>query len=199
MRGMAQTQFLRKLNNATPTILTCLGAIGVVATAVMAVKETPKALRLLEDAEYEKGEELTVLEKANVVAPVYIPSVIVGVSTIACIFGANALNRRQQASLISAYALLENSYKNYERKVSELYGNDANKQVKEEIIQENYTEDSLPVTEGNSLFFDFRTGQYFEARLEDVLQKTAVGEDGLECYIISTPFDDVFPMPLMSY
>ena len=38
-----------------PTILTCVGGIGVVATSVMAVKATPKALKLIEEAEREKG------------------------------------------------------------------------------------------------------------------------------------------------
>ena len=38
-----------------PTLLTCLGATGVVATAILAVKETPKVLNLLENSEKEKG------------------------------------------------------------------------------------------------------------------------------------------------
>ena len=41
----------RVLRKASPTILTCIGAVGVVATAVLAVKATPKALRLIEIAE----------------------------------------------------------------------------------------------------------------------------------------------------
>lgn len=43
----------------------------------------------------------------------YIPAVAIGASTIACIMGANALNRRQQAALTSAYALVQSSYKEY--------------------------------------------------------------------------------------
>ena len=35
----------RFLKKASPTILTCIGAAGVVATAVMAAKATPKADR----------------------------------------------------------------------------------------------------------------------------------------------------------
>ena len=44
------------------TILTCLGGIGIVTTTVMAVKATPKALQLIEEAEQEKGEKLTTWE-----------------------------------------------------------------------------------------------------------------------------------------
>lgn len=41
------------------TVLTCLGGIGVVATSVMAIKATPKALKKIEEAKQEKGEDLS--------------------------------------------------------------------------------------------------------------------------------------------
>ena len=98
-----------------PTILTCLGAVGVIVTAVMAVKGTPKALTLLENAKEEKEEELTKLEKIKIAGPVYIPAIITGAATIACIFGSNSISKNQQATLMSAYALLDNSYKEYKK------------------------------------------------------------------------------------
>ena len=63
------------------TILTTLGVVGVIGTTVAAVKETSKALMLLNEAKKEKGEELTVIEKVKVAGPVYIPSVIIDTST----------------------------------------------------------------------------------------------------------------------
>ena len=44
------------------TILSCLGAIGVISTTIMAVSATPKAVSLLETAKEEKGEKLTKFE-----------------------------------------------------------------------------------------------------------------------------------------
>ena len=41
------------------TVLTCLGGVGVVATTVLAVKATPKALQLIEEEKQKKGEELS--------------------------------------------------------------------------------------------------------------------------------------------
>ena len=121
-----------------PTILTCLGAVGVVATTVMAVKETPKVLTLLEDAKEKKGEDLTKLEKFKIAGPVYVPSVITGVATIACIFGSNVISKNQQATLMSAYALLDNSYKEYKKKTDELYGEDAGRQIRGEIAKDKF-------------------------------------------------------------
>ena len=45
------------------TILTTVGGLGVIATAITVAKATPKALELLEEAREEKGEDLTRIEK----------------------------------------------------------------------------------------------------------------------------------------
>ena len=132
--GQAE-QFIKRNSS---TILTCIGGIGVVATSVMTAKATTKVSFLLKQAEEKKGDNLTKKETFNVAAPSYIPPILIGVSTIACIFGANALNKRQQASMISAYALLENSYKEYKRKVKDVYGEEAEKDVRVEIAKDKF-------------------------------------------------------------
>ena len=157
--------------NAT-TILTTVGAVGVVVTSVMAVKATPKALRLLEDAKREKGEDLTKLEVIATAAPVYIPSVLVGTATIACVFGANVLNKKQQAAMMSAYALLDQSYKDYKKKVDELYGEGSNKEVEHEIVKDKYDESDLSIDDedGKELFYDAFSERYFRSTMADVLE-----------------------------
>ena len=99
------------------TILTCVGAGGAVTTTVLAVQATPKAMVLIEEAEELKGEKLTAMETVQVAWKPYIPVVGVGAATLAAIFGANVLNKKQQASLMSAYALLDQQYKEYKNKV----------------------------------------------------------------------------------
>ena len=157
------------LNRNAATILTCVGGVGVVATSVMAVKATPKALTLLKDAEEKKGGKLTKTEIVKVAGPIYIPSVVVGVSTIACIFGANALNKRKQAALVSAYALLDSSYKDYKNKVEELYEEEADAKVRREITKDKYNESDIDsVKKGKELFYDYFSNRYFESTIEDV-------------------------------
>ena len=136
---LSRSKLFCKRNGST--ILTCIGGAGVVATTVLAVKATPKAIKLLEKAEEEKGEKLTKTEIVKVAGPVYIPTILSGASTIACIFGANILNKRKQASLMSAYALLDNSYKEYRGMVSELYGEEAEERIKSELAKDKYDED----------------------------------------------------------
>ena len=164
---LRQSKLFFKRNGST--ILTCVGGAGVVVTSVLAVKATPKAMRLLDAAEKEKGEELTKVEIVKTAAPAYIPAVIAGASTIACIFGANVLNKHQQASIMSAYALLDNSYKEYRGKVSELYGEDADDKVKAEIAKDKYEGGYLsPEDDGSRLFYDSFSGRYFESTLDKV-------------------------------
>lgn len=161
------TMFLKKNSS---TILTCIGAIGVIATAVTAIKATPKALLLLENAKYEKGEDFTTLEKVKVVAPVYIPAVLVGTATIACIFGIDVLGKRNQAALASAYALLDTSFKEYRDKVAVLYGENAGNEVRASIAEEKYEEIDEAIENGEQWFFDFFSMQYFKSTTEKVLR-----------------------------
>lgn len=166
---LRQSQLFLKKNGST--ILTCLGGVGVVATAVMAAKATPKALKQLELAQEEKGEELTTFEIVKTAGPVYIPTFVTGVSTLACIFGANVLNKRQQAAMMSAYALLDSSYKDYKKKVTELYGEEADKRVVEDIARDKYEESEVTLTDDNNqLFYDKYSERYFESTLEKVVE-----------------------------
>ena len=165
------------LKTHSSTILTCIGAAGVVVTAVTAVKATPQAIKLLEAATDEKGEELTKLEVVKVAGPAYIPSALIGVSTIACVFGANVLNKRQQAAFTSAYALVDNAYKEYRAKVRELLGEETDIQIRDAIIKDKVKDDwhaftpglnSLTLPEDKKLFYDEIGERYFEASPGDV-------------------------------
>lgn len=158
------------LNRNASTILTVIGGAGVVATAVLAVRETPKAMRNVQEATEEKGEELTTFEVIKAAGPAYIPAVIAGTATLACIFGANVLNKRQQAALMSAYALLNTNFKNYQKKAEELYGEGAGIRIREEVAKDDYEETEIKVEEGKELFYDMYSNRYFQSTLYDVQQ-----------------------------
>lgn len=170
MNNLLQKSKLYLKRNSS-TILTCVGAIGVVGTAVMTAKATPKALMLLEEAEKEKGEKLSKVEVVKVAGPVYIPAALVGASTIACVFGANILNKRKQAALMSAYALLENSYKEYKDKVKEMLGEETEKDILDEVVKDKLKEEDISEEDdGLELFFDEFSGRYFRTTKDKVRQ-----------------------------
>ena len=165
MKGLVRSSQLYLKRNGS-TILTVLGGVGVVSTTVLAIQATPKALSLIDSAKKKKGEKLTELEKFKTAAPVYIPTVLSGVATLGCIFGANILNKRYQSSLISAYALLDNSYKDFRAKVVDLYGDDANNEINESIAKDKY--EKTDVDENEVLFYDAFSKRYFTSSLVTV-------------------------------
>lgn len=182
MDGLLQYTHRFCKKNAS-TILTCLGGAGVVATAVAAVKATPKAMESLEEAKKEKGEELTRVEKIKIAGPKYVPSILIGTGTLACVFGANIMNKRNQAALVSAYALVDSSYKEYKQKLKELYGEEAHNEIVNAIAVEKAKEVGISaecmcmnssLTDDEAcgdpvLFYDEWSNRYFESTIEQVI------------------------------
>lgn len=165
------------------TILTYLGGAGVVATSLLTAKATPKAMRLIEEVEKEKGEELSKWETVRLTTPTYLPAASVGIATIACIFGANILSKRHQAALTSAYALLDQTFKRYRKEVVDLYGEEEDDEImttitvekaEETYIQSGYFGNTcdLSVEDNygeNKLFYDGYSNRFFESTIEQVM------------------------------
>lgn len=121
------------IKNAMPTTLSFIAVGGVIGTAVMAAFDTPKALKLIEEA---KEEKLSKPKAVLKVAPAYARTAGVAAGTVLCVLGANVLNKRKQASMASAYALLSRSYSSYRGKVREKIGDEEEKKIAEETKKE---------------------------------------------------------------
>lgn len=155
-----------------PTILTGLGVLGVIGTSVSAVHATPKAVKLLQEENKKRlevdGTTLDLFERAILVTPLYIPSILLGIGTISCILGANHINKERQALLTSAYAYLNTSFNEYKSKVNEIYGEDASERVYTEIARDIYNP-SLHEELGESrLFYDKISQRYFQSTFYDI-------------------------------
>lgn len=143
-------------------ILTIVGIGGVIATTYSSVKSTVKAVRLIDQFNDEK---LNNKEKIKLVYKEYIPTAIIASGTIFCMLGANYLNKKSQASLASAYMLLERSYSEYKNKVSELYEN-SNSIIQEKISKDLYNPDIE--IDDKELFFDFTSMQWYASTMNEV-------------------------------
>lgn len=82
-----------------PWALTAVSGAGVIGTAYLAAKATPKACEAKSKAENEKGKPLTTWEAVKAMAPSYIPSAISGAITLSSIAGLTLLNNKQTAKL----------------------------------------------------------------------------------------------------
>lgn len=170
------------LKRNSSTILTAIGAVGVLITSIMTAKATVKAFEIINEEECEKKRELTKKEMIVLAGPSYFPAILVGASTIACILGANVLNKRQQAMLSSAYAFVNASFKEYKNKVKELYGEEAHNNIINSIAIEKAKDSHvaapyiggechLPMDDSEPrLFYDEFSERYFETTTEQVLE-----------------------------
>jgi len=132
----------------SPEILMGLGAVSFVATVVAIAKETVKEQEILEDhhncleiAEGFHGRLVCGLEiddeaykatrldvykgTALDTAKNYAPGVILGVTSMACFFGAFGIMRKRYATLVVAYTALEESFRTYRQRVIEDKGAEA--------------------------------------------------------------------------
>lgn len=165
MNNTSFTRFLGRsqlyLKKNASTILTCIGAVGVMTTAVLTVDATIKAVRILDSAKREKDDDLTTTEIVKMAGPVYIPAIAIGVSTIACIFSANIWNKQQQVAVTSAYAVLNNYHKKYRKKLIELHGEEADIDVRNAMVREycNYHQSDSNIPEGKAIFYDEISGE----------------------------------------
>ena len=175
------------LKKASPTVLTVVGAVGLITTTVLAVKATPKAMERIK-ADSRKNHDgdpyaATKIEAVKSCWRCYIPVAASGAATLICIFGANILNKRQQASITAAYAFVNRQFSDYKRKLKELYGEEAHKNIMESLGVEKTKHmsycgpscfssgcmDFEDADEKPQLFYDAFSERYFEATLSQVL------------------------------
>lgn len=169
-------KFLRKHGG---TILAVAASVGVVATAIETGRATTKAKHLLEIDEalrkYNEEEQGVVEEpptKKQIVLicwKAYVPAVILGGGTIACILGSNALNKKQIASLTAAYMALGKTYQTYRQKVIENIGLEKEAEIQEQISEEKLPEVRDKMAEEKLLCYEPISKRYFHATEAELL------------------------------
>lgn len=154
------------------TILTCIGAAGMVGTVIMAVKAAPKAIEKMDEETKDiPYGELTKMDVIKAELPVYLPTIAVGTASLMCIFGANALNQKQQAMMVSAYAALERSYLDYRNRVQLLCGDTEAEFIDRTLEQQKQeAEDDMPPWEGPQTFYIKLYDKFFERTMEEIIQ-----------------------------
>ena len=184
-----------------PIILSLLSCAGVAGTAYAAVQNNKKYEEEIKkeykktvfdisgiDKSYVKFEDCQIgqKEKLLIFAKCYYPTFIIGVSTMGCILGSNALSHRSQAGLISAYGLLSESFGRYKNKVIEHHGYEEHKKIINELALEDrekmdlyvYGAFSSPSLNGSSISKDDRvypvhdaySNRWFEATLSEIIE-----------------------------
>lgn len=178
-RALFNAKMFTKRNSST--ILVIAGGIGFVSTIYSTYKATHKSdlyLQELERYRIDSGEEpLTKKEKIFNGARFFIPTAILGISTIACFGIANVIDRRARASLISACTLLNTKYNDFKLKTEEMYGEASVEKIKREIAidgameRKELLEAEREIHHGEKEWFrDEYSGRWFQAYYHEVLE-----------------------------
>lgn len=179
---MGKSNLAKILNDArivvakhAPEILTGLGIAGMLTTTVLAVKATPKALKLIDEKKKELGtDELTPKETVKATWKCYVPAAITGTVSAGCLIGSSSVHLRRNAALATAYKLSETALTEYRDKVVETIGEKKERVIREKIdrdhIEKNpVTRNEVIVTKkGSTLCYDYYSGRYFESDIEEV-------------------------------
>ena len=173
--------FSETVSKHAPEILMGFGIAGMVTTTILAVKATPKALRLIEEKKQElETDKLTVGETIKATWKCYIPSVATAAVSTTCLIASCKVNNKRNAVLATAYKLAETAHKEYRDKVIETIGEKKEEAIKEKVAQEKINKDPVSSKEiiitdrGNMLCYDSISGRYFKTDIDKV--KRAVNE-----------------------
>lgn len=172
------------VSDNAPTLLTAVGVVGTVTTAVLTGKATLKAAELIDAEETERWQmlpdvnpdypKLTTKESVKLVWMEYLPAAGVGVATVSAIIFANRISTGRAAALAAAYSLSERRFGEYRDKVVQKFNPNKEEQVRTEIAQDKVS--ANPPKDGNIIItgagdvicYDTETGRYFRSNIEQI-------------------------------
>ena len=164
-----------------PAVMTGVGVVGVVGSAVLACRETLKAEAVVDEArkmlstvhearevandkdytptDYKKDLTVVYMRAASSFIKLYAPSLVLGAISISLIIGGQHIMWQRNAAIAAAYTGLKDAYDRYRGQVVEEYGDGADKAVYAKAVDPVKTEESDDRVDSNGVspyarFFD---------------------------------------------
>lgn len=171
----------------SPEILVGIGVGGMYTAGVLAVRETPKAIRLMEERRKQLGvEKLPPKDIVKATWRCYLAAAITALTSTACIIGGTRESLRRNAALATAYKISETALMEYREQIIEKVGEKKEQVIREAVNQKQI--DKQPITQstvyytgdGDTLFLDPLSRRYFKStrerieRAENVLNKQMI-------------------------
>lgn len=168
----------------SPIILTGVGVVGTVTTAVLTGRASFKAAHIIHQEALQRSHEhaesvgkdfvglpdLPRGEKVKLVWTEFIPPVGVGAITVTSIIFANRISTSRAAAMAAAYAVSDKTFSEYKEKVQERLGVKKETDIRDEIAKERIDANPpgtlIVVGDGDVLCYDVLTGRYFKSAVE---------------------------------
>ena len=148
------TSTVRFAHKHVPEGLIILGTGGVITTVVLACKETPGYVEVLEQAK-EDNPDISKVDVAVITAKHYWKPISLCVLSLMCFYLAHSEDLKRQAAALSAYALSEKALREYKEGVIAELGDDKANKVEEAIAQKHIRDFDFPdnIPGQGSLFY----------------------------------------------
>lgn len=161
-----------------PIILTSMSVAGVVATAIFTTKATIAAEQLLLKKAHDEQANIffkhDLHDRIKYTWKLYIPAACTAAASIGCIIGAQSVNARRNAALMSLYTITDKALIEYRDKVQELMGPKKAQEVHDEIQADHIRQNPVSSNEvaivgkGEALCYDSISGRYFKSDIESI-------------------------------
>jgi uncharacterized protein DUF6353 len=185
----------------SPTILTTIGVVGTVTTAVLAGKATYSATLIevrdyydvddfFNDREKRPGNVNRTTAKKLVERhwKLFVPAVGSGLLTATAIISANRIGTRRAAGIAAAFTLSEKAYSEYRDKIVEKLGTDKERILRDELAQDrvdrNPGGNQIIIAGTDILCYDDYTGRYFTSSM----QKLKEAQNELNVQVINNSY-----------
>lgn len=201
----------RQIVEHAPQALKIAGAAASVTSVVMLCKASYNYRGVRDRRRYSWAAATTEERKEIVttIAKLYGPGIVVGIGGIACLLMSGRLTRKKQIALESAYVMLSESANTYQQKVIERLGEDAHR----DILQEMADEDRHGLPEeppagayyaqgnGDTLVYDRVTGRMFWSSPQHIreAESTVVKRCADEMYVTLNTFYEELGLPDYSF
>ena len=162
----------RGVKQNSPLILSVAAAAGTLVTAYLTARASFKAAEMIREEESKGGTagdpKQRLKERTKLVWKLYIPPVLSGTSTIACIVGSNRVASGKLMAANAAYAVAERTFAEYRDKVIEQHGANKEQAIRDQIAEDKVkatapSSEVLLVGSGHILCCELHTMRYFQA------------------------------------
>lgn len=155
----------------SPVILTAVGVVGTITTAVLTGRAGYKAHQIIVDGT-DHPSEIDTKEKVKMVWPEFIPPVGMGAVTVTSIIFAQKISMGRAAAMAAAYGLSEKTFGEYKEKVSERLGVKKETEIRDELAQEHVKAmppgQTIIIGSGEVLCRDELSARYFMGNMEKI-------------------------------
>lgn len=180
VRGAHRSSLIVKKHS--PEILTGLGVVGIVGTAVLASKATLKLPDVITEHEHQMSNIQATLDNPNIdaydkdaalhdktvtftrtsvaIAKLYAPALTAGLATTTCFMAAHGIMKKRNVALAAAYKATEEAFNKYRERVIEAVGAEQERDIfmgvrEEEVTDENGKKTIVRVTDGPASPYSF--------------------------------------------